>query len=610
MFLRHHPRKREVVVREETHARTLWNKLEQLYARKTGNNKLFLIKQMIEIKVLDGDPLFTDHLNVFQGIINQLAGMGIKFEDEIQGLWLLGTLPDTWETFRTSLSNSAPDGVITMELAKGSILNKEMRRKSQGSSSHSDVLITERQGRSKSRGPSNRGNHRSSSSKGKFADVECYHCHKKGHTMKFCRHNYTTDWSSLFVQNYDMVNLAHDDSSWILDIGATYLFEFDTWMELVLHNVKHVPDMRLNIISTGLLDEDGYHKCSGNGLWKVTLGSLIVCKGKGIQVLHEKSEDLNEHFERQTRKKQNVFKVHNGGEYIGPLTRNVESMKFNIKDSTESRQLNGLDRSYTMKSIWKQPEGFQVKGKEDYVCRLQKSLYRLKQAPRQWYKKFESVIEKQGFQKTFSDHCVFFKRFGDDDFIILLLYTWGSKTNLGISDFPDRGCQEVAYFTRANTLRSAAAGLTWIKAKVVSSPLTPNFKLTDRRCPSLRRYYNKMVECHMPQRTSKFAAITFGNGKPMLVGYTDSDLAGNKDNMKSTSGYLMTFAGEAVSWQSMYYSPLHLKNSLFHKRTKHIDYPVSLIRDAFEDGMFELNKLIWDDNACDMLTKAVARGNS
>ncbi|GKB15681.1 hypothetical protein Tco_0849604, partial [Tanacetum coccineum] len=33
----------------------------------------------------------------------------------------------------TSLSNSAPDGVITMELAKGSILNEEMRRKSQGS---------------------------------------------------------------------------------------------------------------------------------------------------------------------------------------------------------------------------------------------------------------------------------------------------------------------------------------------------------------------------------------------------------------------------------------------------------------------------------------------
>ena len=30
-------------VSEEKNAQSLWNKLEQLYARKTGNNKLFLI---------------------------------------------------------------------------------------------------------------------------------------------------------------------------------------------------------------------------------------------------------------------------------------------------------------------------------------------------------------------------------------------------------------------------------------------------------------------------------------------------------------------------------------------------------------------------------------
>nr|GFD46107.1 retrovirus-related Pol polyprotein from transposon TNT 1-94 [Tanacetum cinerariifolium] len=106
---------------------------------------LLLIKQMMRLKYDDGSPI-TDYLNAFQGIINQLAGMGIKFEDEIQGLWLFGTLPDTWETFRTSLSNSVPDGVITMELAKGSILNEEMRRKSQGSSSQSDVLVTRKAG--------------------------------------------------------------------------------------------------------------------------------------------------------------------------------------------------------------------------------------------------------------------------------------------------------------------------------------------------------------------------------------------------------------------------------------------------------------------------------
>ena len=69
-----------------------------------------------------------------------------------------------------------------------------------------------------------------------------------------------------------------------------------------------------------------------------------------------------------------------------------------------------------------QPEGFRVKGKEDYVCRLKKSLYGLKQAPRQWYKKFESIMEVQGYRKTTSDHCVFVQKFSDDDFIILLLY--------------------------------------------------------------------------------------------------------------------------------------------------------------------------------------------
>ena len=84
---------------------------------------------MISLKYQDGPPM-TDHLNTLQGIINQLAGMSIKFEEEVQGLWLLGTLSNSWEKFRTSLSNLAPDGSITMDLVKSCVLNEEMRRKS------------------------------------------------------------------------------------------------------------------------------------------------------------------------------------------------------------------------------------------------------------------------------------------------------------------------------------------------------------------------------------------------------------------------------------------------------------------------------------------------
>nr|GFC51744.1 retrovirus-related Pol polyprotein from transposon TNT 1-94 [Tanacetum cinerariifolium] len=126
-------------------------------------------------------------------------------------------------------------------------------------------------------------------------------------------------------------------------------------------------------------------------------------------------------------------------------------------------------------------------------------------------------------------------------------------------------------------------------------PLTPNFKLTDKDCPSSKKNIEKMdrfpytsvvgslmyaMVCTRPDlahavcvvsrflsnpgkkhweavkwifrylRCTSKLGITFGNGKPTLVGYPESDLAENKDNMKSTSGYLMTFTGRAVSWQS------------------------------------------------------------
>ena len=40
---------------------------------------------MLSLKYHDGSPM-TDHLNNFQGIMNQLSAMGIKFDEEIQGL--------------------------------------------------------------------------------------------------------------------------------------------------------------------------------------------------------------------------------------------------------------------------------------------------------------------------------------------------------------------------------------------------------------------------------------------------------------------------------------------------------------------------------------------
>ena len=69
-----------------------------------------------------------------------------------------------------------------------------------------------------------------------------------------------------------------------------------------------------------------------------------------------------------------------------------------------------------------QPHGFEVKGKENLVCRLKKTLYGLKKAPWKQYLKFDSFMHEHGYTRCHSDHCVYFKRLDDDNYIILCLY--------------------------------------------------------------------------------------------------------------------------------------------------------------------------------------------
>ena len=55
-----------------------------------------------------------------------------------------------------------------------------------------------------------------------------------------------------------------------------------------------------------------------------------------------------------------------------------------------------------------QPQGFEVKGKENLVCRLHKSLYGLKQAPRKWYLKLNSFMHEYGYNRCHSDQFFLF----------------------------------------------------------------------------------------------------------------------------------------------------------------------------------------------------------
>jgi len=51
----------------------------------------------------------------------------MKIDDELQTLLLLSSLPKSWDTLVVTLSNSAPDGKLSMDSVTDCLLNEESR---------------------------------------------------------------------------------------------------------------------------------------------------------------------------------------------------------------------------------------------------------------------------------------------------------------------------------------------------------------------------------------------------------------------------------------------------------------------------------------------------
>jgi hypothetical protein len=64
------------------------------------------------------------------------------------------------------------------------------------------------------------------------------------------------------------------------------------------------------------------------------------------------------------------------------------------------------------------PEGFLLSKKEDYVCKLKKTLYGLKKAPRAWYSRLDRYLPQQGFRKGNAYNNLYIKVDRDNILII------------------------------------------------------------------------------------------------------------------------------------------------------------------------------------------------
>ncbi|MCO5593233.1 hypothetical protein L7F22_047240 [Adiantum nelumboides] len=138
-----------------------------------------------------------------------------------------------------------------------------------------------------------------------------------------------------------------------------------------------------------------------------------------------------------------------------------------------------------------------------------------------------------------------------------------------------------------------------------------------------------------------------------VKGYVDSDYAGCVDNRKSTTGWIYTFAGFAISWRSILQDctsiftteaeyvalseackeaiwlarlvkdlgleqclpVLHCdsqsaialaKNPMFHSRPKHIDVRYHFNRECLANKNLDLVKIPTSENTADALTKSLS----
>ena len=73
-----------------------------------------------------------------------------------------------------------------------------------------------------------------------------------------------------------------------------------------------------------------------------------------------------------------------------------------------------------------QPEGYVNADHPDYVCKLNRSLYGLKQSVRCWNSTLDSYIKSAGYRQSGADSCIYIKSISSETgaikFVIMAIY--------------------------------------------------------------------------------------------------------------------------------------------------------------------------------------------
>ncbi|RDX67146.1 hypothetical protein CR513_54010, partial [Mucuna pruriens] len=92
-------------------------------------------------------------------------------------------------------------------------------------------------------------------------------------------------FTSYTSADFGVLKMGNDGVIKVISVGDVYL-QTNIGMQLWLKGVKHVPNVRFNLIFVHMLDDGGYDNHFGHGKWKLTKGNLVMARGEKISKLY------------------------------------------------------------------------------------------------------------------------------------------------------------------------------------------------------------------------------------------------------------------------------------------------------------------------------------
>ncbi|VFQ84433.1 unnamed protein product [Cuscuta campestris] len=295
--------------------------LSNMYEKPSAANKVFLIRELVNTRMKNG-TLVTEHINKLNSILARLSLVGIKFDDEVQALLLLSSLPNSWsETVTAVTSLAGPDG-FTFEKIRDFVLGDDVRRRSSGESSEESLNIV--RGRRNNRGSGSKNRRRSQSNTRDSSGVTCWKCNEVGHFRNQCpKEDKQVNIAEGSTSDEDLFICCAESNvdSWVMDSGASFhaTHSGEALQNLVvgdfgkvrlannraldvmgmcdivlktpvgfwtLKDGTVVPGLKKCLISVRQLDEQGHEVKFGNEQWKVIKGNLVMAHEKKSGLLY------------------------------------------------------------------------------------------------------------------------------------------------------------------------------------------------------------------------------------------------------------------------------------------------------------------------------------